>query len=86
VDTLRDFVSHLIAGGQNLILVNLSEVPFVDSSGVGEFVFALQTVEKAGGRLKLVNLQKWVEQRFRRVKLYDLFDVREDEAAALQSF
>jgi hypothetical protein len=34
----------------------------------------------------LVNLQNWVEQRFRRVKLYDLFDVREDEAAALQSF
>ena len=83
---LRDSVRDLLAKGQKKILLNLGDVNYIDSSGIGELVSAFTTVKNAGGELKLLNLTKKVHDLLQITKLYTVFDVREDEATAISSF
>ena len=81
-DTLRDMVGK----NQKKILLNLGEVSYIDSSGIGELVSGFTTVTNSGGQLKLLNLNKRVKDLLQITKLYTVFDVHEDEAAAIRSF
>lgn len=84
--TLRDTVGQLLSKNQKKILLNLGEVNYIDSSGIGELVSAFTTVRKQGGELKLLNLTKKVHDLLQITKLYTVFDVKEDEAGAVKSF
>lgn len=83
---LRDTVRDLIGKGQKKILLNLGEVTYIDSSGIGELVSAFTTVRNQGGELKLLNLTKKVHDLLQITKLYTVFDVKDDEASAIGSF
>jgi anti-sigma B factor antagonist len=83
---LRDTIRDLIAKGDKKILLNLGEVTYIDSSGIGELVSAFTTVRNQGGELKLLNLTKKVHDLLQITKLYTVFDVKDDEAAAIGSF
>jgi anti-sigma B factor antagonist len=84
--TLRDTVRELLAKGQKKILLNLAEVNYIDSSGIGELVSAFTTTKNQTGELKLLNLTKKVNDLLQITKLYTVFDVKDDEAAAVKSF
>jgi anti-sigma B factor antagonist len=83
---LRDAVRELLSKGNKKILLNLGDVSYIDSSGIGELVSAYTTVRNQGGELKLLNLSKKVHDLLQITKLYTVFDVREDEANAIKSF
>lgn len=83
---LRDTVRELLSKGQKKILLNLAEVNYIDSSGIGELVSAFTTVKNQGGELKLLHLTKKVHDLLQITKLYTVFDVRDDEATAIKSF
>jgi len=83
---LRDIVRDLITKGNKKILLNLGDVTYIDSSGIGELVSAFTTVRNGGGELKLLNLTKKVHDLLQITKLYTVFDIKDDEAAAIQSF
>lgn len=83
---LRDAVAKLVGTGQKKILLNLAEVSYIDSSGVGELVSSFTSVRKNGGELKLVNLTQKVRDVLHVAKLYTVFDVKEDEFTAVKSF
>lgn len=83
---LRDTIRDLIAKGDKKILLNLGDVTYIDSSGIGELVSAFTTVRNQGGELKLLNLTKKVHDLLQITKLYTVFDVKDDEAAAIGSF
>jgi anti-sigma B factor antagonist len=83
---LRDAVRDLLAKGSKQILLNLGEVTYIDSSGIGELVSAYTTVKNQGGDLKLLNLTKKVHDLLQITKLYTVFDVKDDEASAIASF
>lgn len=84
--TLRDKVRELASGGHKKQLLNLAEVTYIDSSGIGELVSGFTTLANQGGSLKLLNLTKRVRDLLQITKLYTVFDVYEDEAAAVRSF
>jgi anti-sigma B factor antagonist len=83
---LRESVRDLVGKGRNKILLNLGDVTYIDSSGIGELVSAYTTVRNQGGELKLLNLTKKVHDLLQITKLYTVFDIKDDEAAAVQSF
>jgi anti-sigma B factor antagonist len=83
---LRDAVRDLLAKGSKQILLNLGDVTYIDSSGIGELVSAYTTVRNQGGDLKLLNLTKKVHDLLQITKLYTVFDVKDDEASAVASF
>ncbi|HJT68873.1 MAG TPA: STAS domain-containing protein [Terriglobales bacterium] len=83
---LRDTVKDLLAKGRKKILLNLGEVNYIDSSGIGELVSAYTTAKNQGGELKLLNLTKKVHDLLQITKLYTVFDVKDDEAAAVKAF
>jgi len=83
---LRDAMRDLVSKGQKKILLNLGEVSYIDSSGIGELVSGFTTVTNSGGALKLLNLNKRVKDLLQITKLYTVFDVHEDEAGAIRSF
>jgi anti-sigma B factor antagonist len=83
---LRDIVRDLIAKGNSKILLNLGDVTYIDSSGIGELVSAFTTVRNGGGELKLLNLTKKVHDLLQITKLYTVFDIKDDETSAIQSF
>ena len=83
---LRDTVRDLLAKGEKRLLLNLGEVTYIDSSGIGELVSAFTTVRNQGGELKLLNLTKKVHDLLQITKLYTVFDVKEDETAAVKGF
>jgi anti-sigma B factor antagonist len=66
--------------------LNLGDVNYIDSSGIGELVSAFTTAKNQGGELKLLNLTKKVHDLLQITKLYTVFDVKEDEAGAVKSF
>lgn len=84
--TLRDSIRDLVGKGQKLILLNLADVSYLDSSGLGELVTAYTSVKNAGGDLKLLKLTKKVSDLLQITKLYTVFDVSDDEASAVSSF
>jgi anti-sigma B factor antagonist len=83
---LRDAIRDLVSKGYKQILLNLGDVTYIDSSGIGELVSAYTTVRNQGGELKLLNLTKRVHDLLQITKLYTIFDIKDDEAAAIQSF
>ena len=83
---LRNLVSDLLAKGHKKILFNLGDVNYIDSSGLGHLVSAFTSVRKQDGELKLLNLTKKVHDLIQITRLYTVFDIMDDEAAALKSF
>lgn len=83
---LRDTVKDLLAKGRKNILLNLGDISYIDSSGIGELVSAFTSVRNQGGELKLLHLTKKVHDLLQITKLYTVFDVRDDEAAAISAF
>jgi anti-sigma B factor antagonist len=83
---LRDAMRDLVSKNQKKILLNLGEVFYIDSSGIGELVSGFTIVTNSGGALKLFNLNKRVKNMLQIVQLYTVFDVHEDEASAIRSF
>ena len=83
---LRDTVKDLLAKGQKKILVNLGEITYIDSSGIGELVGAFTSARNQGGELKLLHLTKKMHDLLQITKLYTVFDVKDDEAAAIKAF
>ncbi len=84
--TLRDEIRDLATKGDKKILMNLSEVSYIDSSGIGELVSGFTTITNHGGQLKLLGLSKRVKDLLQITKLYTVFEVFDDEAAAVRSF
>ena len=84
--TFRDTVRELAGKGHKKMLLNLAEVSYIDSSGIGEMVSGFTTVANQGGQLKLLNLTKRVKDLLQITKLYTVFEVFDDEAAAVRSF
>ena len=83
---LRDAIRDLIAKGQKRILLDLGDVNYIDSSGLGELVSAFTTAKNQGADLKLLHLTKKVHDLLQLTKLYTVFDVKDDEASAIASF
>ena len=83
---LRDTIKDLLGKGQKKILLNLGDVSYIDSSGIGELVSAFTSVRNQGGELKLLNLTKKVHDLLQITKLYTVFDVKDDEATAIAAF
>ena len=84
--TFRDTIRDLAAKGNKKLLVNLSDVSYIDSSGIGEMVSSYTTVTNHGGQLKLLGLSKRVKDLLQITKLYTVFEVFDDEASAVRSF
>ena len=83
---LRDTIKQLASQGQKHVLLNLSEVHYIDSSGIGELVNAFTTMRDQGGELKLLNLTRKVHDLIQITKLHTVFDIKDDEATAIQAF
>jgi len=83
---LRHKVRDLAAQGKKKILLNLAQVDYLDSTGVGELVGSFTTVRNSGGELKLLNLSQKVNDVLHVTKLYTVFDVKDDEFTAVKSF
>jgi anti-sigma B factor antagonist len=83
---LGETIRELTKKGQKKILLNLAEVAYVDSSGVGQLVGALTSARNQGGDIKLLKPSSNVLDLLKTTKLDSVFDIREDEAAAIQSF
>ena len=83
---LRDTVRDLLSKGNKNILLNLADVSYIDSSGIGELVSAFTHVRREGGELKLLKLTKKVHDLLQITKLYTVFDIKDDEAAAVAAF
>ena len=83
---LRDAIRGLISKGEKNILLNLGEVNYIDSSGLGELVSAFTTAKNQQADVKLLNLTKKVHDLLQLTKLYTVFDIKDDEASAIASF
>ena len=83
---LRDSIREALASDQKNILLNLAEVSHIDSSGLGQLIGSYATVTERGGQLKLLNLQKRVNDLMQVTKLVTVFETYTNEEAALKSF
>ena len=83
---LRNQVRTLLSDGHTKILLNLGDVSYVDSSGIGELVSAFTSASNKGGTLKLLNLTKKLQELLSITKLLTVFEAHEDEGSALASF
>ncbi len=83
---LRDTIHDLVGKGNKRILLNLGDVTYIDSSGLGALVGAFTTVRNQGGELKLLNLTNKVHDLLQITKLLTIFDVKDDEATAIAAF
>ncbi len=84
--SFRDTIRDLANKGDKKLLINLGEVSYIDSSGIGEMVSGFTTVTNHGGQLKLLALNKRVKDLLQITKLYTVFEVFDDEASAVRSF
>ena len=85
-ELLRSKINGLVQAGQKRILLNLGEVPYIDSAGLGEVVRSSTTVKKHDGVLKLLSLTKRIQDLLAITKLLTVFDTYENEADAVTSF
>lgn len=83
---IRDEVRDEIGHGAKKILLNLADVTYIDSCGLGELTSAYTSVKNREGELKLVNLTRRVHDLMQITKLYTVFDVYDDEKKAIASF
>ena len=84
--TFRDTIRDLVAAGHKKLLLNLAEVSYIDSSGIGEMVAAFTILSAQGGVVKVIKLTKRVKDLLQITRQLSLFEVHEDEATALASF
>ena len=82
---VRDYIQKLLDGGERKFLLNLAEVDYIDSSGLGELVISFTTVRNQGGELKLLDLTRRVRDLLQITKLLTVFEVFDNEAEALKS-
>ena len=85
-ELLKDKINSLVLQGRKQIVLNLAEVPYIDSAGLGEVVRTYTTVKRQGGSLKLLNLTKRIEDLLSITKLLTVFDTYDDEAEAIKSY
>jgi len=79
-------VREILKNGGMKIILNLGDVNYIDSSGIGELVSSYTTVTNGGGQLKLLNLTKKIQELLAITKLLTVFQVYNDERAAVASF
>jgi len=84
--TVRNTVRDILKGNGKKIILNLADVNYIDSSGIGELVSTYTTVTNSGGQLKLLNLTKKIQELLAITKLLTVFQVFENEQSALASF
>ena len=85
-EVLKDKINSLILQGHKKMLLNLADVPYIDSAGLGEIVRTYTTVSRQGGQLKLVNLTKRIKDLLMITKLLTVFETFDNEPEALASF
>ncbi len=85
-ELLRDKVNSLIQQGGKKIVLNLADVPYIDSAGLGEVVRTYTTVSRQGGTMKLLNLTKRIQDLLSITKLLTVFETFESEDEAIKSF
>ena len=85
-EVLKDKVNTLVNQGRKKIILNLADVPYVDSAGLGEIVRTYTTVSRQGGKLKLLNLTKRIQDLLAITKLLTVFETYESEQDAVGSF
>jgi anti-sigma B factor antagonist len=85
-DALREAVTKLADSAKTKILLNLADVPYVDSAGLGEIVRTYTTVSRKGGKLKLLNLTKKIQDLLSITKLLTVFETYESEDEAVRSY
>lgn len=83
---LRETVKNLLADGRTKIILNLDEVDYIDSSGIGALVYSFTTARRHNGHLKLLNLSQRVHDVLTLTKLLSVFEAFDDEDKALKSF
>ena len=85
-ELLKDKVNSLVNQGRKKIILNLADVPYIDSAGLGEVVRTFTTVSRQGGSLKLLNLTKRITDLLSITKLLTVFETYESESDAVKSF
>jgi anti-sigma B factor antagonist len=85
-EVLKDKINSLVLQNRRRILLNLADVPYIDSAGLGEVVRTYTTVSRQGGQLKLVNLTKRITDLLSITKLLTVFETFDSEAEALKSY
>jgi anti-sigma B factor antagonist len=83
---VRDRIKDLLADGQKKILLNLGDVSYIDSAGLGALISSYTTTKREGGQLKLVNLTKRIRDLLAITKLITVFDTYDDEDKAIASY
>jgi anti-sigma B factor antagonist len=83
---IKERIRDLLNDGQKRILLNLAEVSYIDSAGLGALISSYTTTRREGGNLKLVNLTKRIQDLLAITKLITVFDTFEDEKKAIESF
>ena len=83
---IKDRIKDLLADGQRTILLNLGDVSYIDSAGLGALISGYTTVKREGGQLKLVNLTKRIRDLLAITKLITVFDTYENENEAIDSY
>ncbi len=86
VDSFRQAMEDALAAGDTRMVINFAEVPMIDSSGIGILVKAMASAKQRGGGVKLVTPSKFVVQTLKLIGVLNLFEIFEDENAAVQSF
>lgn len=85
-EVLKDKINSLLMQNKKHILLNLADVPYIDSAGLGEIVRTYTTVSRQGGKLKLVNLTKRITDLLMITKLLTVFETFEVEQDAIKSY
>ena len=86
VDSLRQAIEEILQNGDNSMVLNLEEVPMIDSSGIGILVRSLTSAKQRGGTVKLVKPSKFALQTLKLVGVVNLFEIFQDENEAVESF
>lgn len=85
-EQFREAIDTLLAAGRNQILVDFSDITFMDSAGMGELVSGHRTVERFGGALKILNPNKRIHNSLTMAKLLPIFEIYDDENEAVESY
>ena len=85
-EVLKDKINSLVLQGRKKLVLNLAEVPYIDSAGLGEIVRTYTTVSRQGGSLKLLSLTKRITDLLAITKLLIVFETYDQEADAVRSF
>ena len=86
IDDLRDSINNIIKENETKVLLNFADVPYLDSTGLGEVVRSYTSIKKSGGTIKIINLTNKVRDLLSVTKLITVFDTFEVEDEAIASF